>query len=161
MNTKNEYNPRFKIFKIIALSFLSFISLLVLALVIWFFTFTNQPPPFLIETIIPKEVALGDTATLSFQVQNRGNESKTLESIDIYNSFINNMNIVGQSNNIKSIRKSSNFYEFNISETIAPNQNIDIHINIVGLQVGSFTGDVMLLTPENEITHTAVGISVK
>jgi hypothetical protein len=150
-----------KTFKIVLITILSTILFILLLLGIWFVKLAIQPPPFLLETNLPKTVMLKDTALVDFTIYNQNSKKQIVESVDIYKSFLNNFDVVWQSANVDSVRESINFISFYLQDDIEAKDSIFMQLKIKGKTKGTFSGDLMVMTPKDEITHSAIGLTVE
>jgi hypothetical protein len=150
-----------KTFKIVLITILSTVLFVVLLLGIWFVKLAIQPPPFLLETNLQKTVMLKDTALIKFTIYNQNSKKQTIESIDIYKSFLNNFDVVWQSSNIDSVRECINFISFYLQDAIEAKDSIFVQLKIKAKIKGTFSGDLMIMTPKDEITHSAIGLTVE
>ena len=110
----------------------------------------------------PVEVAVGDEFEMTVTVTNPNDATVTLDSIDIYYSFLDGFQVVSVSPSPGDTTdfEMLDFRSWDFGNTIAPGDELDIVYKLRAIQPGHYSGDVDICNPAQDFTTVLADIVV-
>ncbi len=117
-------------------------AVILLIIRIFFGTTLNTPTSVAIQVDAPEQIPLNEPFAVTIQLTNLITTSQMLHSIDVENSYLENISLNSSTPAYKTMRSLplTKFASYTFEEEIPANQTVVIELNFVGQTVGQFSG---------------------
>ena len=144
-----------------AVTFLATSFLWVAGFLSWQWWQERQQVPFAISLTHPEEVAFGELVQMDVEIKNDRRQAQTLDSIDIYHSFLRGFEVVAVEPTVEHSRDIGNFRTFGIGREMQPEETLQVRFTLRARRAGTFIGEVDVCNPDQFYTTAVARLKVQ
>lgn len=129
--------------------------------VAWSWWQERQQAPFAISISHPEEVAFGETVELDVEIRNDRRHAQTLDSIDIYHSFLRGFEVLSVEPMVERAQDIADFRTFGFGREMAPEETMQVRFTLKARRAGTFIGAIDVCNPEQRYTTAMAQLRVQ
>jgi len=127
----------------------------------YFYLVGTTELPFQVSAQYPTRVKTGEQFAVEIQVANPTADPMTIDSVDVYHSFLSGFKLINISPEPSSSDDVLDFTTYAFSASLESGQTTFIVLTLEALTPGYFAGDIDICTPNQDYTTIQAGIVIE